>query len=305
VLPVTPNATQQTKNVLCYLYSEYKNHILTGQEEDSGGTAYDVEFNYINQTTGKYPVVRAFDVNNAGNDTRCLAQWNAGGLCMFGYHMGAPNEPDGYTGALSGTQPNTNWTQLINSAMTAGTSENTTLNSRLDNVVTQVKSVQSGGGVVILRLFHECTGNWFWWSMGGGTQFVSLWKYAYNYILSKGVTNVLWLLPMTGSPNAAFYPGPQWVDIGGADNYNVAYDYDPMNALYNSCVKIFGNTMPIALHECGPVPDTDQLQSTKTYWSFFSIWTSPFPENDSTTGELQKVYGSSYAITRDKMPNLK
>jgi len=37
--------------VLCYLYSQYGNHILSGQEE--GGT--EVEINYIFTSTGKYP----------------------------------------------------------------------------------------------------------------------------------------------------------------------------------------------------------------------------------------------------------
>ena len=35
-VPVTPNATQQARNVLCYLYSQYGNHILSGQEESGG-----------------------------------------------------------------------------------------------------------------------------------------------------------------------------------------------------------------------------------------------------------------------------
>jgi beta-mannanase len=141
--------------------------------------------------------------------------------------------------------------------------------------------------------------------MGGGAQFISLWKYAYNYITGQGVTNALWLLPMAGVPNAAFYPGPQWVDIGGTDNYNAAYDYDPMTSLYNDCVKIFGSSMPIALHECGPVPDSAEMQSSNTFWSFFSIWTAPYPEDDSTPSELQKVYSSDFIITREKMPSLK
>ena len=33
VEPVTPNATEQTRNVLCYLHEIYGNHILSGQEE--------------------------------------------------------------------------------------------------------------------------------------------------------------------------------------------------------------------------------------------------------------------------------
>jgi hypothetical protein len=35
------------------------------------------------------------------------------------------------------------------------------------------------------------------------------------------------------------------------------------------------------------------------------IWTQPYPEQDSTVAELQKVYGSSYVVTRDQLPSFK
>ena len=78
-----------------------------------------------------------------------------------------------------------------------------------------------------------------------------------------------------------------------------------MTSILNAAKTVFGSTMPIALHECGPIPDSDQLQSSKTNWVFFSIWTQPYPEQYSTVDELKKVYNSSYVITRDLMPNLK
>jgi beta-mannanase len=302
VAPVTPNATAQVKNVLCYLYSQYGNHILSGQEENATGqpSGNDVEINYIYQQTNKYPAIRSFDVNNAGNASRCLTWWQNNGLCVFGYHMGAPSTSDGYTGAETAVSGG------IDSVLTPGTSNNQVFNQRLDNIVAQVQDVAQGGGVVILRLFHEAGGTWFWWSKEGGAQYVKLWKYAFNYITNtRGVKNVIWLLPYDGSPDPSFYPGKAYVDIGGADNYNAAYDYDPMNALFNETKSIFGSTMPVVLHECGPIVDSDQLQSTKTYWGYFSVWTAPYPEDDTSVAELQKVYHSSYVITRDEMPNLK
>ncbi len=301
VLPVTPNATQQAKNVLCYLYSQYGNHILSGQEENATGqpSANDVEVDYIYQTTGKYPAIRSFDVNNSGIADRCLSWWQANGLCMFGYHMGAPSTSDGYTGSETAVNGG------IDSVLTAGTSNNTVFNQRLDNVVSQVMQVQSGGGVVILRLFHEACGTWFWWSKEGGAQYVRLWEYAFNYITGKGVTGVLWLLPYDGSPQASFYPGTGHVDLAGADTYNAADDYSPITSVFNATRAIAGTTIPIALHENGPIPDPDQLQSTQTNWLFFNTWTAPYPENDTSVTELKKVYSSSYVITRDEMPNLK
>jgi beta-mannanase len=293
---VTPNATQQAGNVLCYLYSQYGNHILSGQEE--GGS--DLEVNYIFTNTGKYPAIRAFEANSDGAATRCLTYWNAGGLCMFGYHMGAPGTADGYAGSQ------TKIAGEIDKALTAGSNENTVFNQRLDAIANRMLMVQAGNGVVIYRPFHEAGGTWFWWSMEGGAQYVRLWKYAFDRVINtNGVKNALWLLPYDGSPDASFYPGKEYVDIGGADNYNKAYDYSPMTSIFTAARTIFGTTMPIALHECGPVVDPDQLQSSKTNWVFFSIWTQPYPEQYSTVAELQKVYSSSYVVSRDGVPNLK
>jgi beta-mannanase len=294
-VPVTPNAIPQVSKVLCYLYSQYGNHILSGQEE--GGS--DSEINYIFTNTGKYPAIRAFEANGAGAGTRCVSYWNAGGLCMFGYHMGAPSTADGYNGSKTKLTPS------IADALTAGTANNTVLNQRLSGLADRLLAVQAANGVVIFRPYHEAGGTWFWWSMETGADFVKLWKYTFDFMVSKGVKNTIWLLALDGSAKSAFYPGPQYVDIGGADNYNKAYDYSPMTSIYTNTAKIFPTGMPIALHECGPVPDPDQLQSTKTNWVFFSIWTSPYPETFSTVAELQKVYTSSYVVSRDELPNLK
>jgi beta-mannanase len=302
VSPVTPNATQQAKNVLCYLYSQYGNHVLSGQEENATGQVADanVEVDYIFQQTGKYPAIRSFDVNNAGIASRCLSWWQSNGLCVFGYHMGAPSTSDGYTGSMTAVNGG------IDSVVTAGSSNNTVFNQRLDNVVTQAMQVQSGGGVVILRLFHEAGGTWFWWSKEGGAEYVKLWNYAFNYITqTRGVKGILWLLPYDGSPQSSFFPGDAHVDLAGADTYNAVDDYSPATSLFNSVVGIAGKAMPIALHENGPIPDPDQLQSTKTNWLWFNTWTAPYPENDTSVTELKKVYTSSYVITRDEMPSLK
>lgn len=72
--------------------------------------------------------------------------------------------------------------------------------------------------------------------------------------------NMIWLLPYDGSPDGSFYPGKSLVDIGGADIYAGDGNYDPQNALYMKCVGIFGSTVPVALHECGPIPDPTQLR---------------------------------------------
>ena len=130
---------------------------------------------------------------------------------MFGYHMGIVNG-DGYQSSETKTD--------INMLLTEGSTYNQTFKTRLDNVARMVQTVQDADGVAIMRLFHEAAGTWFWWSMDGGAQYVRVYKYAFNYLTAtKGLKNMIWLLPYDGSPDASFYPGKSFVDLGGADTY--------------------------------------------------------------------------------------
>jgi hypothetical protein len=289
VNPVTPNATATTRRVLCYLHGVYGKHILSGQEEDNN----DNGMNTIVAATGKHPAIRAFDVNNSQAPTQCVAQWKAGGLCMFGYHMGI-------NGGTFTTPTN------IGNVLTAGTAENKSFNQDLDRIAQFVQPLQAAGGVAILRLFHEA-GNgcsWFWWSMGTSQQWQELFVYAFKYLTAtKGLDNVIWIAPLCGSPTAAYDPGAQYIDLGGADDYVSAGDTEPLTNLFKSTESAFPGMM-VALHECGTIPDPAQLEATSTKWLFFNVWASPyFAAPYNTTAHLQQVYSNPYVITREALPS--
>ncbi|WP_165043247.1 glycoside hydrolase family 26 protein [Dysgonomonas sp. ZJ709] len=88
---------------------------------------------------------------------------------------------------------------------------------------------------VIFRPYHEFDGDWFWWGKNHCTkdEFVSLWKFTVDYL--KGdlkVHNFLYAF----SPDCKFsteaefldyYPGDDYVDIVGMDNY---WDFRPDGA---------------------------------------------------------------------------
>jgi Glycosyl hydrolase family 26 len=290
--PVTPNATQTTRKVLCYLHSIYGNHILSGQEENND----DDGMNTIFKATGKYPAIRAFDVNNSMAPTQCVQHWNNGGICMFGYHMGI----DGNSFSVAAN---------INNVLTSGTMENKSFNQDLDRIAEYVQPLQQAGGVAILRLFHEAGKgcNWFWWTMGTSAQWQDLFKYAFNYLTAtKGLNNVIWIAPLCGSPDSAYNPGSKYIDLGGADDYVTAGDYEPLTNLFNQTVSTFPNMM-VALHECGSIPDPDQLKSSSTKWLFFNVWSGNFitTQQYNPTSHLQAVYSSDYVITRDELPSFK
>lgn len=298
--PVDPAATRQARNVLCYLYSQYGNHIVSGQQESTWVSGPDYEMNYVHDISGKYPVVRGMDRGDSPDfGARALAWWNSGGIPMVGYHMGSPSQDsDGY----AGSQMRAN----ISAALTAGTADNTRLRQRLDGLAAQLRVVQNGGGAVILRPWHEAGGTWFWWSMEGGAQYVRLWRYTFDYLrTTQGLHNLVWLLPFNGSPDPSFSPGKAYYDLGGPDTY--ASNYGPLTSLYNSARTILGSTVPIALHENGPIPDPDQLQSTNTRWVLFNTWHTTWltDQSHNSTAQIRKTYTSSYVVTRDEMPSLR
>ena len=80
---------------------------------------------------------------------------------------------------------------------------------------------------MIFRPYHEFDGNWFWWGRGHCTvdEFKSLWRFTVSYLRdSLGVHNFIYAF----SPDNMFfteamylerYPGDEWVDILGVDNY--------------------------------------------------------------------------------------
>jgi Beta-mannanase len=291
VEPVTPNATPQTRKVLCYLYQIYGNHILSAQEENND----DVQLNYIFQTTGKKPAIRAFDMNNSKAPGQCVEHWNNGGLCMFGYHMGIAGSYSTKTD--------------IEQVLTEGSSYNTTFKSRLDTYAGAFQQLAAVNGVGIVRLLHEAGKNcaWFWWGMGTADQYLRLYKYAFNYLtVTKGLKNTIWMVPLCGSGvDPAYNPGTSFADLGGSDTYVAAGNYGPLTDQFNKTVAAFPG-LPIALHENGPIPDPDQMKAAGAKWLMFNTWCDQFPEPPSNSVEhLKAVYTHEYVITLDEMPNLK
>ncbi|MGB8295760.1 MAG: glycosyl hydrolase, partial [Polyangia bacterium] len=314
VSPVTPNASQQVKNALCYLYQQYGNHVLSGQQEANwNDNPTDVSW-YATQGM-KTPAILGTDFayhSSAGctgvniSTTHAIAHWNAGGLVMYRYHQGMPVSGttcmnDCYTGTncSESTPPSGFFTNVI----TAGTAENTAFNARLDYMTVQFKAMAAVNMPVILALFHETQSNgWFWWSKGTGAEFIALWKYAFNYLTTtKGNNNIIWLMPYSGSPTSAYWPGPTMVDISGGDTYG---SNQPFTSLYSSCKGIMGSTMPIALHETGLIPTPSAMFPTAAPWILFNIWAG-YETSNNTVANIKAVYSDSHTITRDLIPSLK
>jgi mannan endo-1,4-beta-mannosidase len=100
----------------------------------------------------------------------------------------------------------------------------------LDGVAEWANSCRGANGELvpmIFRPYHEFDGGWFWWGAPHCTveEFKTLWKFTATYLRDeKNVHNFIWAF----SPDNKFnteaeylerYPGDEWVDMVGMDNY--------------------------------------------------------------------------------------
>ena len=97
------------------------------------------------------------------------------------------------------------------------------------------KAVQTAGGAVIYRMFHEPNGAWFWWCQGGYGQpgtaapwLPAAFRFVQQSLWSAGVHNVLFVWGPIRSDGSSInwpaadmtsYPGDNHVDIAGVDEY--------------------------------------------------------------------------------------
>ncbi|HEX4336385.1 MAG TPA: glycosyl hydrolase [Polyangiaceae bacterium] len=297
VSPVNPNATKQAKNLLCYIYSQYGNHVLSGQQETSWSNP-DGDIGWYSDNGMKAPAILGGDyLYPNGTSARAIAYWNAGGITMIRYHMGAPPSSDTYENAKGSAN--------IDNVVRDGTTENISFRSKLDYAAGELKKLQDANVAVIWAPFHEVQPNgWFWWAKGSGAQFVSLWKYMFDYFTeTKGLNNVIWLLPFSGSPNSTYYPGSKFLDLSGPDTYDTN---QPFTALFGSAKSVIGTTMPIPLHETGLIPSPSAMFPGAAPWVLFNIWAGY--QSDGTHNDVEnikKVYADAHTVTRDEVPGLK
>jgi len=296
VAPVNPNATKQAKNLLCYLYSQYGNHVISGQQE----TSWDNPQNDISWYTDngmKAPAILGGDyLYPNGTTDRAIAYWKAGGIPMIRYHMGAPGTSDTYENSKGAAN--------LDNTLQAGTAENTSFKSKLDYAAAELKKLQDQNVPVLWAPFHEVQANgWFWWAKGTGPQFVGLWKYMFDYFTkTKGLNNLVWLMPFSGTPSSPYFPGKEYVDLCGPDTYD---EGQPFTALFNTAKGIVGATTPIPLHETGRIPTPASMFPSAAPWVLFNVWaTYQSDGTHNTTANVKSVYEDAHTVTRDEVPNL-
>ncbi|MCP4610124.1 MAG: beta-mannosidase [Planctomycetes bacterium] len=233
-------ATEETRALFYNLRRLAKSKLLFGHQ---ASTAYGVGWSAENgrsdvkSVTGSYPAVYGWDIGHLGGNKNLdgvefsrlkiliRQAYERGGINTISWHMRNPVTGRGYLdrSGKANAVPN----------IIPGGSHHEELKRRLDLFVEFLSELKDNKGraiPIIFRPWHENNQRRFWWAVrGDGQDFIKLWHFTVEYLRdTKGVHNLLYAYsPLTQNldknsftaPESG-YPGDEYVDIIGIDNYS-------------------------------------------------------------------------------------
>jgi mannan endo-1,4-beta-mannosidase len=148
----------------------------------------------------------------------------------FSWHLREPNNEDSfYVSDMTTEQKTTAFKSIL-----PGGSNHVWYKKKLDKVASVVLNLKGSKGElipIIFRPFHEFDGSWFWWGADFCTpeEYKTAYKFTVDYLKNtKGVHNILYAFSpdrtyLTSTDYLSRYPGDNYVDVLGMDNYG---DFD-------------------------------------------------------------------------------
>ncbi len=281
---------EKTTAVFNYIRDNFGEHILSAQQESTWMGSFEYEMDYLKEVTGKLPAIRGLDFMNDDFDgvaERAIEWDRLGGLVTICWHTGVD---------ISGYEESKKDRPNFDKLLTPGTDEYNTLMNSWDKAARTLQYLRDNNVPVLWRPFHEFDGKWFWWGKGGGGNFIKLWRLMYEKFTNEyNLDNLIWVLGYSEKMRDGWYPGDEYVDIVGSDNY----DRSTNKAAWNRLTEI--TTKPMAFHECGMVPSVERFEKDGTLWSWFMIWHTSWL-TDNKSDNLKEVYNSELVITLDELP---
>lgn len=237
--PVDKKATAETRALYKNLKKLSEKHIIFGHQhatEYGHGWSGDQDRSDVKSVTGSHPGVIGVDLSgfsgispeaieaNKKNLRKNVADtYNRGGITTVAWHFSNPVSKGGFYWKDSVSLPAVKY-------LIPGGEAHEKYKEILKGIGEWAKSVKGADGKLvpmIFRPYHEFDGDWFWWGKSHCTkeEFVSLWKFTVSYLRDElGVHNFIYAF----SPDNKFkteeqfldrYPGDEWVDMVGMDNY--------------------------------------------------------------------------------------
>lgn len=233
------NATAETRNLYHNLGELAKKHTLFGHQHSSEyghGWSGDADRSDVKSVTGSHPAVTGIDFsgftggspeNSAKYKEKVrqsvVSTYDRGGVVTAAWHFPNPVSGGGF-----------NWVDSVSlpavSYIIPGGAAHQKYKEILKGIGDWAHSIKGSDGKlipIIFRPYHEFDGGWFWWGSTHCTkeEFTSLWRFTVSYLRdSLAVHNFIYAFSPDNKFNTeeeylARYPGDEWVDLLGMDNY--------------------------------------------------------------------------------------
>lgn len=237
--PIDRKATAETKALFRNLMRLSDSHTLFGHQhatEYGHGWAGEKNRSDVKSVTGSHPAVIGVDFAGfSGRPAAAVAAakealrqnvtdtYNRGGVTTVAWHFSNPVSRGDFYWKDSVSKPAVKY-------IIPGGAAHEQYKEILRGIADWAKSVKGADGKavpMIFRPYHEFDGDWFWWGAKHCTreEFIALWRFTVSYLRdSLNVHNFLYAF----SPDNRFnteaqfldrYPGDEWVDMVGMDNY--------------------------------------------------------------------------------------
>jgi len=347
--PIDPEATKETQALYRNLYQLSRKNILFGHQhatEYGHGWYGDNDRSDVKSVTGSHPAVIGVDFSGLSgrpdsmieNEKKSLkkniaATYNRGGVSTVSWHFSNPVSPGGFYWKDSVSLPAVKY-------IIPGGAQHDKYKSILRNVGQFVKTIKGSDGKLVPMIFrpwHEFDGDWFWWGNAHCTkeEFTSLWKFTVAYLRdSLEVHNFIYAF----SPDCLFnteaqflerYPGDEWVDLVGMDNYadfgrdgkyNLEAGINKLTIVSNYAKKA-GKLAAFTETGLESIPNETwwtgtllkALNSNKIQLAYVLVWRNdskspthyyaPFPGH-SSEADFLKFYNNSFTLFENDLENM-
>ncbi len=334
-VPVNPNASAATKDLMKFLADNYGKYTLTGQYVTG---AENTELELIYKNTGQYPAIRFSVIDDTPTEAdvtpenvdACIQWHEKGGINGITWEWKSPSlQSSVYAQECDFSILNAmtevdiakySSEQIFNLYSDGYISEECyKLMMSIDDVaVKQLMPLKEKGIPVLWRPLYDASlgydsesGAVYWWGAGGADAYRWLWNLIYNRLTEYyGLDNLIWVW---NGMSDVYMVDESTFDIASYDLYTGTDKKFGSRCEQLMSVQKYINNKIIAVSECDNVPDIDISFRDNSVWSFFGLWygeyiadeSGNYSEKYTTKDELIRAYNSEGSLTLDEYKTLR
>ena len=328
--PVTKNATPSAIKLYNFLVNNFGKKTISGVMTGNmdaytiGDATQHEDVQAVFKAGGKYPALIGADLMNATGANKdegwfqqytekaidiAKTTWKKGGIPAFTWHWRPGDEVEFYVKGAHDTYTEFDFSEAFIKGSTTWDTTSAAYKAivgDIDHVSQIFLDLQKEGVAAIFRPLHESGGNWFWWSVNTGKQFIALYQLLYERMVFKnGVNNLIWDFNPQDASKLSWTPGETYYDVLSVDIYNKANDHQSNSAAFIDFANKGGTNKIIALSENGPIPDVDKMYEENAPWSWWMPWYDSWSAgyvSQTAASVWQKNLADERIITLDEMP---